>query len=113
VAPRMLAGLYIQDEAVLSVAVTLMFFGALFQLADATQATSISLLRALNDVLTPSVLSFIAFWVIGMPLGYWLAHEQGWNAKGIWIGYLVALVIQAILFVRRFFKLVNEPFGKV
>jgi multidrug resistance protein, MATE family len=112
-APRLLAGLYIQDEAVLSVAITLLFYAALFQLADATQATSISLLRALNDVLAPSIQSFVAFWVIGLPFGYWLAHAQGWNAKGIWMGYLVALLIQAFLFVRRFFKLVNQPFGKV
>jgi len=103
-----IVSLYIADPAVIGIATTLVFFAGLFQLADAAQASSISLLRSMNDVLRPSILSFIAFWLIGIPLGYWLAIHQGWNAKGIWVGYLVALIIQAVLFVRRFFALVNR-----
>jgi multidrug resistance protein, MATE family len=60
-------------------------------------------LRSLNDIKVPSLLSFVAFWIIGIPLGYWLAVHQGWHAKGIWVGYLVALIIQAVLFLWRFF----------
>jgi MATE family multidrug resistance protein len=104
--PGSIAGLYIDDPAVVSIAATLVFFAGLFQMADATQAASISLLRSLNDVVRPSVISLVAFWLIGVPIGYWLAVHQGWNAKGIWMGYLIALIIQAVLFLRRFFKLV-------
>ncbi|MEI6408092.1 MAG: MATE family efflux transporter [Bacteroidota bacterium] len=100
--------LYIVDPQVVGIAATLVFFAGLFQLADAAQASSISLLRALNDVKVPSLISFIAFWLIGIPLGYWLAVIQGWNAKGIWVGYLVALIIQATWFVSRFFVLVDR-----
>jgi MATE family multidrug resistance protein len=104
--PKSIAGLYIEDPIVVSIATSLLLFAGLFQMADAIQASSISLLRALNDVTRPSILSFIAFWLIGIPLGYWLAVHQGWNAKGIWIGYLVALLVQAAFFLRRFFHLV-------
>lgn len=104
--PRSLVSLYISDVEVIDIAVQLMFFAGLFQLADAAQASGISLLRALNDVLHPSLLSFIAFWVVGTPLGYWLAVPCGWGAQGIWMGYLVALILQAWLFVRRFLHLV-------
>jgi multidrug resistance protein, MATE family len=106
--PGSVASLYIQDPAVVHIATTLLFFAGFFQLADAAQATSMSLLRSLNDVLRPSVISFVAFWLIGLPIGYWLAVHQGWDAKGIWIGYLIALIIQAFLFVQRFFSLVNN-----
>ncbi len=106
--PGSIVALYIEDPAVISIATTLVFFAGLFQLADAMQASSISLLRSLNDVLRPSVISFVAFWVIGLPIGYWLAVHQGWNAKGIWMGYLIALIIQAGLFLRRFFGLVER-----
>jgi hypothetical protein len=34
--------------------------------------------------------------------------HQGWNAQGIWMGYLVALVLQAVMFVSRFFVLVRR-----
>lgn len=104
--PGRIVSLYIEDPSVISIATTLVFFAGLFQLADALQLASISLLRALNDVLRPSVISFIAFWIIGLPIGYWLAVHQGWNAKGIWVGYLISLVVQAGLFMRRFFGLV-------
>jgi multidrug resistance protein, MATE family len=106
--PKNIAGLYIEDPVVVTIATSLLLFAGLFQMADAIQASSISLLRALNDVARPSVLSFIAFWLIGIPLGYWLAVHQGWNAKGIWVGYLVALLVQAAFFLRRFFYLVKH-----
>ena len=112
--PKNIAGLYIEDPIVVTIATSLLLFAGLFQMADAIQASSISLLRALNDVARPSVLSFIAFWIIGIPLGYWLAVHQGWNAKGIWVGYLVALLVQAAFFLRRFHKmtLILTPLGR-
>ena len=106
--PGHIVRLYIGDPAVIGIATTLVFLAGLFQLADAAQASSISLLRALNDVLLPSAISFVAFWLIGIPLGYWLAVYQGWHAKGIWAGYLVALLVQAIWFAGRFFGLVRR-----
>jgi MATE family multidrug resistance protein len=106
--PGSFAGLYIDDPAVIALATTLVFFAGLFQLADAMQLASISLLRSLNDVMRPSIISFVAFWLIGLPIGYWLAVHQGWNAKGIWVGYLIALIVQAGLFMRRFFRLVDR-----
>jgi MATE family multidrug resistance protein len=106
--PGSIVALYIEDQAVISVATTLVFFAGLFQIADAAQATSMAMLRSLNDVVWPSVISFVAFWVIGLPFGYWLAVDLGWNAKGIWTGYLIALIIQAAWFLRRFFRLVSR-----
>jgi MATE family multidrug resistance protein len=109
--PGSIVSLYIQDPAVIAIATSLVFLAAFFELADAAQASSISLLRSLNDVVQPSVISLVAFWLIGLPIGYWLAVHQGWNAKGIWMGYLVALIIQAALFLRRFFRLVKNMDG--
>lgn len=106
--PKTVVALYITDASVVGIAISLMLYAGLFQLADAAQAASISLLRALSDIKVPALLSFCAFWLVGLPLGYWLAVPLGWNAKGIWMGYLVALVLQAILFGVRFFTLVKQ-----
>lgn len=99
---------YIADPQVAGIAATLVFMAGLFQLADALQASSISLLRALNDTQIPALVSFVSFWLIGLPLGYWLAVYQHWNAVGIWLGYLVGLIVQAVLLMRRFFILVRN-----
>lgn len=106
--PGAIVACYTEEADVTRIAVSLLFFAGLFQFFDAAQATGVSLLRSLNDVLRPSVISLLAFWVIGVPLGYWLAVHQGWNARGIWVGYLVALIIQAVLFLQRFFVLLKE-----
>ena len=106
--PESIVRLYTDEEPVVAIAIGLLLLAGLFQLADAAQASCISLLRALNDVNVPSLLSFIAFWLIGVPLGYWLAVPMGWNAKGVWVGYLVALVIQAAFFMARFFQLTRK-----
>lgn len=105
--PKTIVSGYMQDPAVLRIAATLVFLAGFFQLADALQLASISMLRALNDVNRPTIISFLAFWVVGLPLGYWLAVPLGWHAIGIWVGYLVALILQAGLFIGRFFGLVG------
>ena len=53
--PGSIVALYIQDPAVVQIATTLLFFAGLFQIADAMQATSMSMLRSLNEVVWPSV----------------------------------------------------------
>jgi multidrug resistance protein, MATE family len=108
IVPGFFARLYVEETAVIAIATSLVFLGGLFQFADAAQASSVSLLRSLNDVLVPSAISFVAFWLIGIPLGYWLAVHQGWKAQGIWMGYLVALIIQSVLFLKRFYGLVGR-----
>ena len=106
--PETVLRLYTDEASLLGVGVTLLVLGGLFQLADAAQAVCISLLRAMNDVNVPTLMSVVAFWVVGIPLGYWLAVPMGWHAKGIWVSYLVALIIQASLFMWRFFMLVKR-----
>lgn len=106
--PGPIASFYTIEGPVLQIATGLLLYAGLFQMADAAQLSSISMLRALNDVKTPTLLSLLAFWVFGLPVGYWLAVHQGWNAKGIWVGYLIALLAQAGLFMLRFFQLTGR-----
>jgi multidrug resistance protein, MATE family len=110
--PAPVVACYTEEADVAGVAIGLLLFAGLFQFADAVQATSISLLRAMSDIRIPTLLSFISFWVIGIPLGYWLAHYQGWRATGVWMGYLVALIVQAVFFVWRFNGLLAKPLTK-
>ena len=76
----------------------------MFQLSDGVQAVGIGILRGLTDVKIPTVITFVAYWVVGLPIGYFLAFVLGWDVQGVWIGLLAGLTTSAILLTLRFNK---------
>lgn len=102
VGKNFLPSLYINDAAVIAMAAPLMIIAGFFQLSDGLQVVCIGALRGLQDVKIPSILIFVAYWIIGLPMGYWLGFELNYGANGIWIGLLVGLTITALAMVWRF-----------
>ncbi|GIV36713.1 MAG: MATE family efflux transporter [Cyclobacteriaceae bacterium] len=100
-----LPSLYIDDTEVIRTAAPLLVIAALFQLWDGLQVVGAGALRGLQDVKIPSLLIFIAYWVIGLPMGYFLAFKLRWGPNGIWVGLLIGLFITASAMVWRFNKL--------
>jgi multidrug resistance protein, MATE family len=100
-----LPSLYIKDIAVIEVTSSLLIIAAFFQLSDGIQVVTAGALRGLQDVKIPSMLIFIAYWVIALPLGYWFAFPLGMGANGIWIGLFLGLTLTATAMVVRFNKL--------
>jgi MATE family multidrug resistance protein len=94
--------LYINDEAVISIASRLIIIAALFQLSDGTQAVGIGVLRGLTDVKGPTIITFVAYWIISLPLAYILAFNFNLGVDGVWIGLLIGLTVSAILLTFRF-----------
>lgn len=99
---NILPAFYINDSTVISIASSLLIIAALFQLSDGVQAVGIGILRGLTDVKIPTAITFIAYWIIGLPIGYLLAFKLGWGVQGIWIGLLAGLTTSAILLTLRF-----------
>jgi MATE family multidrug resistance protein len=97
--------LYINDIDVITIAAPLIVIAGFFQLADGTQVVCIGALRGMQDVKIPSVFIFLAYWVIGLPLGYWLGFKMNYGAIGIWIGLLIGLTLTAIAMFIRFHQL--------
>ncbi len=100
-----LPGFYIQDTAVLEIAAPLMVIAGFFQLSDGTQVVCAGALRGLQDVKIPSLLIFVAYWVLALPIGYVLAFPLGYGAIGIWLGLLLGLTLTALAMVWRFNQL--------
>lgn len=94
--------LYINDGDVIRIASSLMIIAGLFQLSDGTQVVCASALRGLQDVKIPSVLIFVAYWIIGLPLGYGLAFHAGMGSLGIWLGLSIGLTLTALAMFFRF-----------
>lgn len=104
-----LPGLYIDDPAVLAMAAPLMVIAGFFQLSDGMQVVCAGALRGLQDVKVPSLLIFIAYWVVALPVGYLLAFPLGFGAIGIWTGLLIGLTVTATAMVWRFVHLSRIP----
>ena len=97
-----LPALYIDDPAVIDVAASLLIIAALFQLSDGTQAVGIGALRGIADTRIPMFITFFAYWVIGLPGGYFLGFTMQLGVEGVWIALLLALTASAVLLTIRF-----------
>lgn len=94
--------LYIDNVNVISFASSLLVIAALFQLSDGVQAVGIGILRGLTDVKIPTAITFIAYWIVGLPIGYLLGFQFDLNVQGVWIGLFAGLTTSAVLLTFRF-----------
>jgi multidrug resistance protein, MATE family len=106
-----LAGLYVTDPAVISIASPLLIIAGLFQLSDGAQVICIGALRGMQDVRVPSLFILVSYWVIGLPLGYWLGFPLGYGATGIWCGLLIGLTLTALAMFWRLRILLVKQFS--
>lgn len=103
-----IATLYSNDPEVIELAGSLMIFTALYQFSDGIQLCSAGSLRGLKDTSIPMLLSIVAYWFIGFPLGYTLALTdiitEAMGAKGFWIGLLSGLSLSAVFMTIRLYS---------
>ncbi|MEP2773471.1 MAG: MATE family efflux transporter [Fulvivirga sp.] len=97
-----LPGLYIDNAEVIEIASSLLIIAGFFQISDGIQVLSLGALRGLEDVKIPSLLTFIAYWILALPMGYYLAFPLGMGAQGVWYGLLIGLTLVAIIMFWRF-----------
>jgi MATE family multidrug resistance protein len=103
---------YVSNPEVLAIASPLLIIAALFQLSDGAQVVCVGALRGLQDVKIPSLLIFVAYWIIGLPLGYLLSSVLGYGAVGIWAGLLIGLTVTAVAMFFRFRYLTRKLPGQ-
>ncbi len=102
--PHLIASLYTQDAAVIALATQLIVLAGVFQFSDGIQVASNGALRGLKDTRAPMAMTLFAYWVIGMPVGWWLAFRHGLGARGMWMGLVAGLSVAAVLLFTRFWR---------
>jgi len=105
---RAIAHCFIDDPAVVSTAAVLLIVAAIFQVFDGGQVINSAALRGLTDVRVPAVITFVAYWVIALPLGYVLGIRGRFGPAGIWIGLAAGLAVAAVLLGLRFVSLTRR-----
>jgi len=100
VLPRLLIGLFTRDPDVIRTGTWLLGFGAIFAVFDGVQVIATGALRGLGETRRPMIWNFVAYWGLGLPIGYTLAFVVGWGVVGIWIGLSTSLIIVGVALTR-------------
>ena len=106
-APHPIIRAYTPDPNVLRVGVSLLAISAAFQLFDGIQAVTTGALRGAGDTRTPMLCHLLAYWGLGLPLGYYLCFVRGWGAAGLWTGLCGAIIVIGLALLRAWSRTIN------
>jgi MATE family multidrug resistance protein len=91
--------LYTPDAAVVAACAAIMPIAAAFQIFDGTQVVGCGILRGMGRVRPATAFNFVGYWLLGLPLGGWLALRGGFGLAGLWWGLALGLAVVASLLV--------------
>jgi len=106
--PERIVSIATRDPKVIDYGVTLLFFGAIYQIPDCIQVTLQGCLRGLEITFKPMGYGFIGIWTVGFPAGCFLAYIHGMGAAGLWMGMSIGLSAMAVLNSALFIKVLSE-----
>jgi multidrug resistance protein, MATE family len=111
--PTLFIGLYLDlgnpdNQRPIALATQLLRIAAIAQVADGIQTTVAGAIRGLQDTRAPMVLGFVAFWVVGLQLGWLCGFGFHWGANGLWIGQSLGVLTAATLYYTRFRQLTHK-----
>ncbi|MGL4400782.1 MAG: MATE family efflux transporter [Luteolibacter sp.] len=93
---KFLASLFINAPEVIALSGSLLVIVGIFQLFDSLQVASSAMLRGLRDAKVPAVMGFVAYWLVGLPVGAGLAFEFHLGPTGVWWGLAAGLCVASI-----------------
>ncbi len=96
--------LFVEEQAVIEITASILLIVAIFQLSDGFQVVGLSALRGLEDVRIPTGIALVAYWMVGLPVGYLLGVYWEFGAQGVWMGLLAGLSTAALLLTLRFYS---------
>jgi multidrug resistance protein, MATE family len=101
---RWISAAFIKDPQVIAMSTSLLVVAAVFQIFDGNQVINSAALRGITDVKVPAVITFVAYWLIALPVGYILGIRWGYGPTGIWIGLAAGLAAAAVMLALRFIR---------
>lgn len=109
---EVIARQFIDEPVTLGMTAALLIVAAAFQVADAQQILSAGILRGVNDVTIPAWIAFFAYWVVSLPIGWWLAFRLEMGVTGMWWGITVGLFVTALALGARAWRLTSASLAQ-
>lgn len=106
-----IASLYTEDLQIVGLAIHFLIYAALFQLSDAIQAPVQGALRGYKDVNMTFVMAIVSYWVLGLPIGYFMATFTDLGPYGYWVGLIAGLTVGAITLTIRLLHIQKRKFS--
>jgi MATE family multidrug resistance protein len=115
--PGLIISAYTDDADIHDMAVTLVRLAGLFIILDTGQVAGSFCLRAFKDTRFPFLVSAVAYWLVALPLGYWLGIASSDSALegtvGFWKGMIVGIAISTVLVLSRLTLILRRPLPKM
>ncbi|WNN46275.1 MATE family efflux transporter [Winslowiella toletana] len=108
-----IAQLYTDNPEVITLATQLMLLAAIYQFSDSIQVIGSGILRGYKDTRSIFFITFIAYWILGLPVGYllgmtdWVVPAMG--PAGFWCGFIIGLTSSAVMMIWRMRRLQRLP----
>ena len=97
VTARLIAGLFARDPQLIDLIVQLLYVGAAFQVFDGANIVAGSVLRGVGDVSFAAWISVGSAWLITPVITYLLGFRAGLGVVGGWFGFVVELLLAAVV----------------
>jgi MATE family, multidrug efflux pump len=91
--------IYTQDAAVIAAAAAILPIAAAFQIFDGTQVVGSGILRSMGRTRPAAVFNFIGYYVLALPLAWWLGFSLHLGLAGVWWGLSLGIAAVAIALV--------------
>jgi MATE family multidrug resistance protein len=98
----------LDNQEVIAIAAKLLLVAAVFQISDGMQVVVLGALRGLQDVKIPMYITFVAYWIVGFPVSFYLGNYTSLKAVGVWIGLFAGLTAAAVFLFMRFHYLTKK-----
>ncbi|MGC5771235.1 MATE family efflux transporter [Paenibacillus pabuli] len=98
-----IAGVYSNDREVIALTQHFLIYAIFFQISDAIATPTQGALRGYKDVNPALIITFVAYWIIGLPVGYITATYTSLGAFGYWVGLIAGLAVGATALLWRLF----------
>ena len=114
--PGLIISAYTNDPDIQAMAVTLVKMAGLFIIIDTAQVAGSFCLRAFKDTRFPFIVSCIAYWLIALPVGYWIGIVGSTSALegtlGFWKGMVLGIGVSTLLVMWRLNIILRRPLAR-